>query len=123
MYRKTICTTTNINIRLGPSTNYNAINTLPQNTKVKVLEFVNNWAKISDKEYLAGNLITKTIPNKFYETKSTNIGFLNVRKTPSGTILSYQAPLPKGTTVAIMEEKNGWTKINSNRWVYTDYLI
>ena len=116
-------TAESLNIRLGPSTNYNAINTLPQNTKVKVLEFVNNWAKISDKEYVAGNFVTKIVPSKYYETKKTTANFLNVRSKPAGTILKVKAPLPKGTTVAIMEEKNGWTKINSNRWVYTDYLI
>lgn len=115
-------TADSLNIRLGPSTNYNAINTLPKNSRIQVKEFINNWARISDKEYVAGNYVTKNIPNKYYETKKTTADFLNVRSKPAGTILKVKAPLPKGTTVAVMEEKNGWTKINTNRWVYSKYL-
>ena len=115
-------TADSLNIRLGPSTNYNAINTLPKNSRIQVKEFINNWARISDKEYVAGNYVTKNIPNKYYETKKTTADSLNVRSKPAGTILKIKAPLPKGTTVAVMEEKNGWTKINTNRWVYSKYL-
>lgn len=115
-------TAESLNIRLGPGTNYNAINTLPKNSRIKVREFVNNWARITDKEYIAKNYVTKKAPNKYYETKSTTADFLNVRSKPAGTILKVKAPLPKGTTVAVMEEKNGWTKINTNRWVYSSYV-
>ena len=115
-------TAESLNIRLGPGTNYNAINTLPKNSRIKVCEFVNNWARITDKEYVASNYVTKKAPSKYYETKSTTADFLNVRSKPAGTILKVKAPLPKGTTVAVMEEKNGWTKINTNRWVYSSYV-
>ena len=115
-------TANSLNIRLGPGTNYNAINTLPKNSRIKVIEFVNNWARISDKEYVAGNFVTKTIPNNYYEAKHTTAQFLNVRSKPAGTILKVKAPLPKGTTVAIMDEKNGWIKIDTNRWIYADYV-
>ena len=115
-------TANSLNIRLGPGTNYNAINTLPKNSRIKVIEFVNNWARISDKEYVAGNFVAKTVPSKYYETKHTTANFLNVRSKPAGTILKVRAPLPKGTTVAIMEEKNGWIKIDTNRWIYADYV-
>lgn len=115
-------TAESLNIRLGPRTNYNAINTLPKNSRIKVREFINNWARITDKEYVASNYVTKKAPSKYYETKSTTADFLNVRSKPAGTILKVKAPLPKGTTVAVMEEKNGWTKINTNRWVYSSYV-
>ena len=115
-------TAESLNIRLGPGTNYNAINTLPKSSRIKVREFVNNWARITDKEYVASNYVTKKEPSKYYETKSTTADFLNVRSKPAGTILKVKAPLPKGTTVAVMEEKNGWTKINTNRWVYSSYV-
>ena len=115
-------TAESLNIRLGPGTNYNAINTLPKNSRIKVREFINNWARITDKEYVASNYVTKKAPSKYYETKSTTADFLNVRSKPAGTILKVKAPLPKGTTVAVMEEKNGWTKINTNRWVYSSYV-
>ncbi len=116
-------TAESLNIRLGPSTNYNAINTLPKNSRIKVQEFINNWARINDSEYVAGNYVTKNVPNKYYETKHTTADFLNVRNKPAGTILTVKAPLPKNTTVAVMEEKNGWIKIDKNRWVYAAYVI
>lgn len=115
-------TTASLNVRLGPSTNYNAINSLPKDTRITVQEFINNWARITDKEYVAGNYLTKTTPNKYYEVKSTTADYLNVRSKPAGTILKVKAPLPKGTTVAIMEEKNGWIKINKDRWVYAKFV-
>ena len=115
-------TTASLNVRLGPSTNYNAINSLPKDTRITVQKFINNWARITDKEYVAGNYLTKTTPNKYYEVKSTTADYLNVRSKPAGTILKVKAPLPKGTTVAIMEEKNGWIKINKDRWVYAKFV-
>ena len=115
-------TAESLNIRLGPGTNYNAINTLPKNSRIKVREFINNWARITDKEYVASNYVTKKAPSKHYETKSTTADFLNVRSKPAGTILKVKAPLPKGTTVAVKKKKNGWTKINTNRWVYSTYV-
>ena len=115
-------TAESLNVRLGPSTKFNAINTLPKNSKVKIKEIINNWAKISDKEYISSNNITKSIPNNYYETKMTTANLLNVRKSPGGNILKEQSPLPKGTTVAIMETKNNWIKINKNRWIYKDYV-
>ena len=115
-------TTASLNVRLGPSTNYNAINSLPKDTRITVQKFINNWARITDKEYVAGNYLTKTTPNKYYEVKSTTADSLNVRSKPAGTILKVKAPLPKGTTVAIMEEKNGWIKINKDRWVYAKFV-
>ena len=88
-------TAESLNIRLGPGTNYNAINTLPKNSRIKVREFINNWARITDKEYVASNYVTKKAPSKYYETKSTTADFLNVRSKPAGTILKVKAPLPK----------------------------
>ena len=115
-------TAESLNVRLGPGTNYNAINTLPKNSQIKVLDFINNWAKITDKEYIAGNYVTKKVPDKYYETKHTTADFLNVRSKPAGTILKVRAPLPRGTTVAIMEESNGWIKIDKDRWIYAKYV-
>lgn len=111
-----------LNIRLGPGTNYNAINTLPKNTRINVKEFIGSWAKISDKEYISSNYLSKDVPNKFYDTKKTTADFLNVRSKPAGTILKVKAPLPKGTTVAIMEIKDNWIRIDKNRWIFQDYV-
>ena len=41
-------TAESLNIRLGPGTNYNAINTLPKNSRIKVREFVLSLIHISE---------------------------------------------------------------------------
>ncbi len=116
-------TADSLNIRIGPGTNFNTVNTLPKNTKLKISQFVGNWAKINNKEYISANYLTKEKPNTWFETKTTIANSLNVRNKPAGTILKTNAPLPKGTTVAVITEKNNWIKIGENRWVYKDYLI
>lgn len=114
--------TKSLNVRVGPGTNYKAINSLPAGTKVKVYETVGTWSRISKKEWVSHNFLTKTKPKKVYNTKVTTAEALNVRKTPNGTKLKDKAPLPFDTTVAVMETKGNWTKINANRWVYSVYL-
>lgn len=111
-----------LNVRIGPGTSYKVVNTLPRNTRIIIKEFENGWGKISDKEYVSGNYITPDEPIKYYEIKITTPDSLNVRKYPSGNILTTNSPLPKETTVAIMEIKKNWVKINTDRWVYKEYL-
>lgn len=114
--------TYNLNVRYGPGTNYNILNTLPKNTKVTVYEEQGTWSRISDREWLSSKYLTESIPSVSYETKVTTADLLNVRKTPNGKVLTENAPLVKNTTVAIMGNSGNWTKINANRYVYTDYL-
>ena len=115
--------TTSLNVRYGPSTTFKIRNSLPAGTKVNILEEKGTWSRISSDEWLSSNYLTTAQPSIIYETKQTTADFLNVRKTPNGTILKVKAPLPKNTTVAVMETKNNWTKINADRWVYSPYLI
>lgn len=112
-------TTANLNIRLGPGTKYKLVNTIIKNTKIKVLSITGNWAKISDKEYVSKNFITKNKPSIIYESKKTTASFLNVRAKPNGKILYV---IPKNTTVTSYKQKNGWTEIYNNRYVSTKYL-
>ncbi len=114
--------TESLNVRIGPGTNYKCINSLPKNTEVKILETVGTWAKISDKEWVSKNFLTKTKPSKIYKTLKTTATSLNVRKSPNGKILSTKAPLMQNTTVAIMTTRGNWVKINTDRWVYRSYL-
>ncbi|MFR5857498.1 MAG: SH3 domain-containing protein [Bacilli bacterium] len=115
-------TTNNLNVRVGPAVSYNSINIIPKNTRIKVIEFTNNWAKISNKEYISGNYLSKDIPNKYYETKNVTADLLNVRNNPNGQILKRLSPLPKGTTIAIVSEKGDWTKISENRWISSKFI-
>lgn len=118
----TMYVTKSLNVRVGPGTNYKAINSLPAGTKVNVLETVGTWSRISAKEWVSHNFLTDKLPTKVYETKVTTAEALNVRKTPNGQKVNEKTPLPLDTTVAVMETKGNWTKINANRWVYSAYL-
>ncbi len=111
-----------LNVRKGPGLNYEKFNTLPEKTQVTIEKTVNNWHEIASGQWISGDYVTQTKPESYYITKEVNATWLNVRKTENGTVLSTNAPLPKGTLVAVMEETDYWTKINTNRWVYTYYL-
>lgn len=44
---------------------------------------------------------------------------LNVRATPNGKIVGHLGP---GTTVEVVEEQGDWSRIGTDRWVFTTYL-
>ncbi len=44
---------------------------------------------------------------------------LNVRATPNGKIVGHLGP---GTTVEVLEENGGWSRIGTDRWVFKSYL-
>ena len=44
---------------------------------------------------------------------------LNVRATPNGKIVGHLGP---GTTVEVLEENGSWSKIGTDRWVFSTYL-
>lgn len=112
-------TTANLNIRYGPGTNYKFVNLLAKDTKIRVEEINNGWAKINDKEYVSSSYLTTNKPKNYHESKNTTAVLLNVRNKPNGKIL-YR--IPKNTTVSVLKTQNGWTQIYNNRWVYSNYL-
>ncbi len=118
---KSYYVTESLNVRLGPGTSYQAINSLPAGTMVNVAEEKGTWSRISATEWVSHNFLTTKIPNKVYYTKKTTTS-LNVRNKPNGQKLSEKAPLPKNTTVAVMATSGKWTKINENRWAFSAYL-
>lgn len=113
-------TTANLNIRCGSGVNYSFVNLLSKDTQVNVLSIIGDWAKLSDKEYINSKYITKTKPSKYYNSKKTTAALLNVRNKANGNIILYR--IPKNTTVSVISESSGWTKIYNNRYVATKYL-
>ena len=113
-------TTANLNIRYGPGANYRFVNLLHKDTQIKIESITNGWAKINDKEYVASAYLTKTKPKFFYLSKITTAALINVRNKPNGNVILYK--IPKKTTVSVMKNKNNWTQIYNNRWVYSKYL-
>lgn len=112
-----------LNVRSKASLLSKTINTLPKGTKVNCIEKVGSFVKIGENQYVWGSYITDKYSGIVYDTKSTATE-LNVRKTPRtyGILCKNNCPLPKGTIVANMDSKNGWTKIDEDRWVSSNYL-
>ena len=116
----TYYTTANLNVRYGPSSKYKFVNLLAKNTKIEVLEIVDGWAKLSDKEYVSSAYLTQEQPKLYYISKKTTAALLNVRNKPNGNVILYR--IPKNTTVSVIKEEHNWTQIYNNRWVYSKYL-
>lgn len=115
-------TAKSLNVRSNTNLLGKAINTLPQGTKINYVEKVGSFVKIGENQYVWESYLTQKRPQKIYKTKVvTEEQGLNVRNTNStaGKIVNT---LEKGTIVAVMEEKNGWTKIDENKWVSSNYL-
>ena len=114
-----------LNVRVGPGTNYNAINDLISGTKVNVLETKNGWSKIGNGQWVSSNYLTTNKPSIVYETKEVTTS-LNVRTSNSFTgtknIAKEKCPLDKGTLVSVIETSGNGIRIGKNRWVYKTYL-
>lgn len=114
-------TTTDLNERTGPGTNYPIVNSLSVNTAVRVYEINGSWARIETGMWVSNNFLTSSKPSKHYKSMEVyNCQSLNVRQNyNNGKILKS---IPVNTVVSVLEEKNGWTKIGQNAWVYAQYL-
>lgn len=118
-----VSTLSNLNVRKSKNLDKKSvINTLPTKTQVEVTEIDGNYAKIGDNQYVWKSYLKTKKPSKVYLTKVVTSDTLNVRVSPNGNLCKTNNSLPKGTIVAVMETKKGWTKIGKKRWVYSRYI-
>lgn len=125
-------TTANLNVRSSNSTSSSILTTLPKGTSMTIVEGKEGWYRITSgnvKGWVSSNyiqLITEGTDSdsetvtKQGETTSN----LNVRSNNS-TSSSVLTILPKGTSLTIMEEKEGWYRItagNVKGWVSATYV-
>lgn len=130
--------TDGLNIRTGPSTSYATIGKLNKGTRVEVISESAGWSKINYNNktaYVSSGYLkavsTSTPDTKpedttqqYKEIKVVNTDGLNVRKGPS---TSYESigKIDKGTSVEVISESDGWSKINyknTTAYVATRYL-
>ena len=125
--------TDGLNVRTGPSTSYATIGKLNKGTRVEVISESDGWSKINYKNttaYVATRYLDKKSTNtedttqQYKEIKVVNTDGLNVRKGPS---TSYESigKIDKGTSVEVISESDGWSKINyknTTAYVATRYL-
>ena len=130
--------TDGLNVRTGPSTSYATIGKLNKGTRVEVISESDGWSKINYNNktaYVSSGYLkavsTSTPDTKpedttqqYKEIKVVNTDGLNVRKGPS---TSYESigKIDKGTSVEVISESDGWSKINyknTTAYVATRYL-
>ena len=133
-YKETkVVNTDGLNVRKGPSTSYESIGKIDKGTSVEVISESDGWSKINYKNttaYVATRYLDKKSTNtedttqQYKEIKVVNTDGLNVRKGPS---TSYESigKIDKGTSVEVISESDGWSKINyknTTAYVATRYL-
>ena len=135
-----------LNVRTGPGTGYDRIGGLTQGTVVTVIDEKDGWYKIEYEgstgwvcaEYTekVGSSTTEpsnpgTGENSGGESSSTGTktiittDALNLRDAPS-TSGTWIVTMPAGTKLEVLEEKNGWYKVNYNGqtgWCCADYTM
>ena len=128
-----VVNTDGLNVRKGPSTSYESIGKIDKGTSVEVISESDGWSKINYKNttaYVATRYLDKKSTNtedttqQYKEIKVVNTDGLNVRKGPS---TSYESigKIDKGTSVEVISESAGWSKINyknTTAYVATRYL-
>ena len=128
-----VVNTDGLNVRKGPSTSYESIGKIDKGTSVEVISESDGWSKINYKNttaYVATRYLDKKSTNtedttqQYKEIKVVNTDGLNVRKGPS---TSYESigKIDKGTSVEVILESDGWSKINyknTTAYVATRYL-
>ena len=128
-----VVNTDGLNVRKGPPTSYESIGKIDKGTSVEVISESDGWSKINYKNttaYVATRYLDKKSTNtedttqQYKEIKVVNTDGLNVRKGPS---TSYESigKIDKGTSVEVISESDGWSKINyknTTAYVATRYL-
>lgn len=122
-----------LNVRKGPSTDEKIVGKLPGNCACEIESEENGWYKIKSGEvegYVYGEyILTGYEANvKAMETMKTqlyvNCDVLNVRSEPS-TSCNVSTSVAQGEYLEIVEELDGWYKVNINNltgYVYADYV-
>lgn len=131
-----------LTLRAQPTTNSRALATIKNGTTIAVSEIVKgeaisgntDWAKTTyngDTGYCSCRWLEKVepapapaptpTPVTYPKYKVTAVHGLNVRRGP-GTGYGIVKTLPKGTTVTVYEQKNGWGRIGTAQWCSMTYL-
>ena len=111
--QKYVVNTDVLNMRVGPSTDFEKCGKLYRNAIIDVKGYVGNWAWLGDSFVSMDYLIRYTDDVDYVTTTAT----LNMRKGP-GTNYRSIGYLNKGSKVKFLEEKNNWFKVKWNKKVF-----
>jgi N-acetylmuramoyl-L-alanine amidase/Bacterial SH3 domain len=111
-------TATILNIRSGPSANFQRIGTTTMGSILRIYEARNGWYRIakSRSEWVSGNFVMDVVRATVHSDQ------LNVRSGP-GTGFSIVGSYVAGEDVFIFSEVNGWAKIGlDDRWISASFV-
>lgn len=114
-------TASRLNIRQGPSTGFPTASDRPpieRGSIIRVYEENGDWLKISNSKshWVYGRFTQEVV------RATINAQVLRVRNGP-GTTFEILGTLPKGEEVFVLEESNGWCKIDfGDRWLSKSFL-
>ena len=115
-------TTSSVNFRVGPSTNYSVIQKLVAGTAIDVLSHGQTWSKVE----LSGT--TGYLSTRYIDFTSTGYitGRVNLRSRGSSKGTSL-LKIPSGSTVTVLSGPvNGWYKVRWNDltgYIYKNYVM
>ncbi|RFU66834.1 SH3 domain-containing protein [Bacillus sp. V59.32b] len=122
--KKSYISTTNVNIRSGPSTKYSKVITVPKGKTVTSGEKRGSWYKVSYTYTSKGKKVSKTgwVSGSYIRTASTStVKFAKTSyQTTSGLTMRTGASsknkkvitIPKGKSVTSAEKKGNWYKVS-----------
>ena len=91
-------TTADAQLRKGPGTNYDVLQTIPKETKISVVGKEGSWLKVQSKHSTAGAYITT--------------GEVNLREGP-GTKYKVLRKIPKDTRINVVRINGNWLRVES----------
>ncbi len=121
-YPQVRVTASNLNLRVGPGTQYWSLEMLRQGTLLSVLANDNNWMLVRKADGSTGWVLGVFTSNSAalgpisltgQGTGSTTVPNLNIRTGPGTNYRSFDR-LPTGTPVRILKEENNWSLIRLN---------
>lgn len=121
---------TAIHIRAGSNTTFKSYGIIKAGTQLEVLEILNNgWYKVIWTQSENGYAYTSNVSGSYYDyipKKEENVvkitaSALNIR-AGAGTNYKINGQLKKNSVHTIIEQKDGWGKLKSNKgWIKLSY--
>lgn len=116
-----------LNVRTGPSTDFDVITRFDKGQKVTVIDYVDDWVEIQleeDVAYVHGDFLSFPSFSGAYDQYDVNTDALNVRRGP-GTDFLKDGKVNKGDRLSVYSINGDWAYVKSDSltgYVHTDFI-
>lgn len=112
-------------LRVRYSPNGTILEVLPTNTRVTVYETVNGWSRIGINRWVSS---TYLIYNPLANISNSYVRYVKVSsrlniRSGAGTNYRRVGSKNNGDQVTVYEERGNWSRIGTNQWVNSSYLV